>query len=215
MLTPLHRAMQWSALFGTTGYYHIYLSNFNLQHFSDWHLRDWRGSRVGIVGLLFPLSLWWRQRSIHLHPERTTILLTQGFARSLWKLAMRIYCLWERCNERDVCACLWAMSSYSACGQGTKLPVISVPLNPSSMIISVISIVQQWSLTYASYWRLNTPQSPTACLDRRHGWAPAVSLSNPPAPRRHMFLQRIHRQPYNAVNANISIHLWSFLNDGS
>lgn len=32
MLTPLHRVMQWSALFGTTGHYHIYLSNFNLQH---------------------------------------------------------------------------------------------------------------------------------------------------------------------------------------
>lgn len=50
---------------------------------------------------------------------------------------------------------------YSACGLDTKPPVICVHLRPpcpSSLSISVISKVQHWSLTYASYWRLNTPR---------------------------------------------------------
>lgn len=104
------------------------------------------------------LSLW-RQRSALFYPERETICGALHAASG--GLGMRIQCLWGRCDESDgnVWACVCVMSSHSAWGQRIKPPVISVSLNPhcpSTLLISVTSTVQHWSLTYASYWRLNT-----------------------------------------------------------
>lgn len=96
---------------------------------------------------------------------------------------------------------------YSACGLDTKPPVICVHLRPpcpSSLSISVISKVQHWSLTYASYWRLNTPPSPTACPDHKHDLAAALCLSI-----KLPVVERTQEQLQNAINANACVPFWS------
>lgn len=111
-------------------------------------------------------------------------------------------------SDENVRVCA-AMSSHSACGQGIKPLVIPVSLSPrcpSTLLISVISAVQHWSLTYASYWRLNTRHLPQPALTTgttSHPLSCCQSSTPTPLlpPRWHTMLQRVCTQPDSAMTA--------------